>query len=71
MDIKLIREDPDAVRRNLERRQDPEKLELLDALIDDDARWRTATTRVNQLRRRRNDISSQIGKVMREGGDVQ
>ena len=70
LDIKLIREDPDAVRRNLERRQDPEKLELLDALIDDDARWRTATTRVNQLRRRRNDISSQIGKVMREGGDA-
>ena len=70
MDIKLIREDPEAIRRNLERRQDPEKLELLDALIDEDARWRTATTHVNQLRRRRNEISSQIGKVMREGGDA-
>ena len=70
LDIKLIREAPEAVRRNLERRQDPEKLELLDALIDDDARWRAATTHVNQLRRRRNEISSQIGKVMREGGDA-
>ena len=70
LDIKLIREDPEAIRRNLERRQDPEKLELLDALIEEDARWRAATTHVNQLRRRRNEISSQIGKVMREGGDA-
>ena len=70
MDIKLIRDDPDAVRRNLERRQDPAKLELLDALLDEDKRWREATTQVNQLRRRRNEISSQIGKVMKEGGDA-
>ena len=70
LDIKLIREDPDAVRRNLERRQDPAKLELLDALLDEDKRWREATTKVNQLRRRRNEISSQIGKVMKEGGDA-
>ena len=70
MDIKLIREDPELVRRNLERRHDPEKLEMLDALIEDDARWREQVTEVNRLRRRRNEISSEIAKVMKEGGDA-
>ncbi len=70
MDIKLIREDPELVRRNLERRHDPGKLGLLDALIEDDARWREKVTEVNRLRRRRNEISSEIAKVMKEDGDA-
>ncbi len=70
LDIKLIREDPELVRRNLERRHDPGKLGLLDALIEDDARWREKVTEVNRLRRRRNEISSEIAKVKKEGGDA-
>jgi seryl-tRNA synthetase len=70
LDIKLIREDPELVRRNLERRHDPGKLGLLDALIEDDARWREKVTEVNRLRRRRNEISSEIAKVMKESGDA-
>ncbi len=69
LDIKLIREDPEMVRNNLERRRDPHKLALFDALIEDDVRWRELTYEVNQLRRRRNEISSEIGRVTREGGD--
>jgi seryl-tRNA synthetase len=69
LDIKLIREDPKGVQKNLERRHEPEKLIILGGLIKDDARWRQLTTQVNQLRRRRNEISSEIAKVMREGGD--
>jgi seryl-tRNA synthetase len=70
LDIKLIREQPDAVRENLERRHDPEKLTLLDQLVEDDTRWRELTGEVNNLRRRRNEISSEIAKVMQEGGDA-
>ena len=70
LDIKLIRENPELIRCNLERRHDPEKLRLLDALIEDDARWREQVTEVNRLRRRRNEISSEIAKVKKEGGDV-
>jgi len=70
LDIKLIREKPELVRRNLERRHDPGKLGLLDALIEDDARWREKVTEVNRLRRRRNEISSEIAKVMKEDGDA-
>jgi len=70
LDIKLIRDDPELVRRNLERRHDSEKLKMLDALIEDDARWREQVTEVNRLRRRRNEISSEIAKVMKENGDA-
>lgn len=70
LDIKLIRENPAQVRENLARRHDPEKLELLDHVIETDQKWRELTGRVNDLRRKRNEISSQIGRVMKEGGDA-
>ncbi len=70
LDIKLIRENPEKVRENLARRHDPEKLELLDRVIGTDQEWRELTGRVNELRRRRNEVSSQIGRAMKDGGDV-
>jgi len=70
LDIRLIRENPAQVRENLARRHDPEKLELLDHVIGTDQKWRELTARVNDMRRRRNEISSQIGRVMKEGGDA-
>ena len=70
LDIRLIRENPAQVRENLARRHDPEKLELLDHVIGTDQEWRELTARVNDMRRRRNEISSQIGRVMKEGGDA-
>jgi len=69
-DIKLIREQPDKVRENLARRRDPEKLELLDHVIETDRKWRELTQRVNDLRRRRNQISSEIARTLKEGGDA-
>ena len=69
LDIKLIREQPDKVRENLARRHEPEKLQLLDHVIEADKKWRELTNQVNQLRQRRNQISSQIGKVIKDGGD--
>ncbi len=70
LDIKLIRESPETVRANLARRHDPEKLELLDHVIATDKQWRELIARVNDLRRRRNEISSEIGRVIKSGGDV-
>jgi len=70
LDIKLIRESPETVRANLARRHDPEKLELLDHVIAIDKEWRELIARVNELRRRRNEISSEIGRVIKSGGDA-
>jgi seryl-tRNA synthetase len=70
LDIKLIRETPDVVRANLERRQQPEKLELLDQVIAADMRWRELTAKANQLRRRRNEVSQEIAQAMKAGKET-
>ena len=70
LDIKLIRESPETVRANLARRHDPEKLELLDHVIATDKEWRELIARVNELRRRRNEISSEMGRAIKSGGDA-
>jgi len=70
LDIKLIRENPEIVRANLERRHQPEKLELLQQVADADKRWRELTAQVNGLRKRRNDVSQEIAQAMKAGKDA-
>ncbi|MBS7619758.1 serine--tRNA ligase [Candidatus Bathyarchaeota archaeon] len=70
LDIKLIREKPEAVRENIARRHDPSKLELFEKVLREDVRWRELTTRINHLRRRRNEVSLEIGRLLKEGKDA-
>jgi len=70
LDIKLIRENPELVRNNLAKREDPEKLRLLDALIQCDKEWRQLLTRVNELRHRRRIVTDQIAGLKKEGKDT-
>lgn len=70
LDIKLIRENPDVVRRNLEKRGDSEKLKLLDDLIRLDKEWRELLTKVNELRHRRRMVTEEIAKLKKEGKDT-
>jgi seryl-tRNA synthetase len=70
LDIKLLRENPDLVRKNLERRQDPEKLRLLEEVIGYDGAWRSLTAKVNGLRRARNQISSEVARLKQDGKDA-
>jgi len=70
LDIKLIRENPDLVRKNLEKRGDPEKLKLLDDVIRYDREWRQLLTSVNQLRHRRRIVTEEIARLKKEGRDV-
>ena len=69
LDIKLIRENPEMVRANLERRHQPDKLELLEEVVAADKRWRELTAKVNQLRKRRNEVSQEIAQSMKAGKD--
>jgi seryl-tRNA synthetase len=69
IDVKLIRTNPDLVRDNLKRRNDPEKLTLLEEFIDADKGWRLLQTQINELRRKRNELSAGIAKLKKEGKD--
>jgi len=70
LDIKLIREHPEVVRSNLEKRGDPEKLKLLDDLIRFDKEWRQSLTRANELRQRRNVVTEEIARLKKGGKDT-
>lgn len=70
LDIRLIRESSQKIRENIARRRDQEKLKLLDYVVEVDRKWRELTQKVNELRRRRNELSTCIGQMIKEGGDA-
>ncbi|MEM2820575.1 MAG: aminoacyl--tRNA ligase-related protein, partial [Candidatus Bathyarchaeia archaeon] len=69
IDVKLIRENPDLVRENIKRRNDPEKLRILEEFIEADKRWRALQTELNNLRRRRNELSLTIAQIKKRRED--
>jgi seryl-tRNA synthetase len=64
----LLREDPERVRRDLANRN--ADLALLDTWLKLDAERRADLVEVEDLKRRRNDASREIGKVKQQGGDA-
>jgi len=70
LDIKLIREHPEAVRKNLEKRNDKEKLSWLHEVIDADKEWRKLNLEVERLRHSRNKISEEINQAKKQGKDI-
>ncbi|MEM3783900.1 MAG: serine--tRNA ligase [Candidatus Bathyarchaeia archaeon] len=70
LDIRLIRENTKLVRENLKKRGDPENLKMLDELIECDRLWRQNLTRLNDLRRERNRITTEIAAAKKRGEDV-
>jgi seryl-tRNA synthetase len=67
LDIKLVRANPDIVRRALERRGSTSSLDEFLAL---EAERRRLTTSVEEKRARRNRVSDEIASVKRAGGDA-
>ncbi len=64
LDIKFVRENPEAVKENIRKKFQEQKLPLVDEVIDLDARLRAAKTEANELRANRNALSKQIGVLM-------
>ena len=64
LDIKFVRDNPDAVRENIKKKFQDAKLPLVDEAIDYDARLRSAITEANELRASRNALSKQVGMLM-------
>ncbi len=68
LDLKAIRQDPDAYRRDLERRGDAAPLERL---LELDAARRRAIARLEALRAQRNRVSQEISRLKALGQDTQ
>ena len=63
LDIKLIRENPELVKTNLSKRNNPECLKMLDDLITLDKEWRLNNTKLNDLRHDRKQVTIEIAKL--------
>ena len=67
IDIKFLRENPDAVKENIKKKFQDHKLELVDKVIELDKLNREAKQKADDLRSNRNKISKQIGQLMAQG----
>lgn len=67
LDIRFVRENPEAVKQNIRNKFQDNKLPLVDEVIELDKRNREIKQEVEGLRAERNKISKMIGGLMKEG----
>ena len=67
IDIKFLRENPDVVKENIKKKFQDNKLVLVDEVLDLDQKKREATLKGDELRGKRNSLSSEIGNLMKQG----
>ena len=65
LDIKFVRENPEIVKENIKKKFQDAKLPLVDEAIELDKKIRELKTEGEALRAARNDLSKQIGLLMR------
>ncbi len=67
LDIRFVRENPDAVKENIKKKFQDEKLPLVDEVIALDQKSRETQREADDLRATRNKISKEIGALMSQG----
>ena len=67
IDIRFLRENPEAVKENIRKKFQDEKITLVDEVIGLDAESRRTQQEADDLRARRNKISKEIGGLMAQG----
>ncbi len=66
IDINLIRTNPELVKENIRKKFQNEKLELVDKVLELDKKFRELKQEADNLRAKRNSLSQEIGKLMKE-----
>ena len=67
IDIKLIRENRDLVKENIKKKFQDEKLPLVDEVYELDKRVREVQVKMDGMKAEKNRLSSEIGKLMKDG----
>lgn len=68
--LKFIRENPELVLKNLEKRQNPDILELYDQILKLDVLYRDALQKVEKMNCKRNDLVKQISIAKKNNEDI-
>ena len=70
LDIKLVRESPDSIVRNLENRNSKDKIPLVAEAAAADSSWRKQKTEVDSLRHRQNELTAQVAALKKKGEPI-
>ncbi|MBI2141665.1 serine--tRNA ligase [Candidatus Woesearchaeota archaeon] len=70
LDIKFIKANPAVVRKDLERRQDKEKLPWVDEVVKKHDEWKRFKLDVDKLRHGRNLLTAEISKLHKQKKDI-
>lgn len=67
LDLKFVRENPDLVKENIQKKFQDYKLSMVDEVLELDLQLRAAKSEADQLRANRNKKSKEIGGLMAKG----
>jgi seryl-tRNA synthetase len=70
LDIKLLREKPEIVKKSLALRGDPELLKKVDEVLEKDKAWRELKGKEDNLRSERNNISREVNEAKKQGKNI-
>lgn len=70
LDIRLVREHPEVIRADLEKRGERERVAVLEDAIRWDREWREAQRTLEELRHRRNLVTDEIRNLKQAGEDA-
>jgi seryl-tRNA synthetase len=70
LDIRRLRSEPNTVRAALARRATEGLVDALDEILLLDERRRVALSEVNDLKAQRNEVSKEVGRIKRDGGEA-
>jgi seryl-tRNA synthetase len=70
LDIKYIRENPDKVKKNIEKKYQQHKIKKIDELLEKDSKYLNLLKEVEELRAVRNTLSKEINLLKKQGKDA-
>ncbi len=71
IDIRLVRENPDVIRKNLMKRNAVEMLPLVDEAVERDRKWRELKSRAEELRHIQNRITEEIAELKKKNMPIE
>ncbi len=71
MDVKLVRENPDAIVQSLKRRGANEKIPLVKEAVKADEEWRKLKTEVDRIRHKQNELTAQVAELKEKGAPIE
>ena len=70
LDLRRLRREPNSVKAALSRRGAEDLVDALDEVLALDERRRAALSEVNDLKAQRNEVSKEVGRIKRDGGEA-